>query len=389
MSQEAKNLLRLFLPLYAIHCMEQIYFMYGNVLQAYGISPQTTGWLLSIFFVGIMSMRPIGGWLLERFGIRKTLLFASALGFFGCTVLLFCRSIPLLFLGRFLSGASFGIYTMGIFTYQAMTLSEKMRAAGFAIVISGGILPMATITPIGEWLLLRGQTVLYLAMGPLLCLVCWYFGRQVGEPALPQTRKEPVVWGKYSDLLSMRPFLFLVGTGLVISLVDGVTVSISLFAASNNLFVSYFFISSSVIAVIVRVIFAKTLNGLPRALVIAPCGMLMTAGFFLTAVNPSNTTLIISGLLFGLGIGTAFPLFLSLISDTLPVTLRPKGNALALIFYDSGWFITPLIIGYTSSLMGIAWTLRLLSATAFAVLAALQFAYWLPAHRQHTSRTDA
>jgi Arabinose efflux permease len=376
-----RTLLRLFLPLYAIHCMEQVYFVYGNVLAGYGIPQQTIGWLLSVFFIMIMAVRPVGGWLLENFGVRRTLAFASLLGFAGCTTLVLARSVPLLFLGRMLSGASFGIYSFGIFTYQALTIPEQQRGAAFAIVVSGGILPTATITPIGEWLLVTGRPDLYLALGPVICILCWYLGTRIDADSVP-FRKEGEAWGTYGDLLESRPFLLLILTGALIALVDASTVSMSLFAMERGVLVSYFLASGSVAGVLVRVGGAKILNALPRPVLLAPCGMLMSGALFFVTLRPSAATFTIGGLLFGIGIGAAFPTLLALVSDTLPQTLRPKGSAAALLTYDLGWFVTPLTVGYAASLLGIGTTFRALSLLSLVSLTVLFLACWLPAYRK-------
>ena len=383
-------LLSLFLPLFAIHCMEQIYFVYGNVLQEMGISPELTGWLLGSFFMAIMVFRPLGGWLLENLGIRRTLLIGSAVGFVGCSILfvasfeIFRGSVSILFLGRVLSGASFGIYSIGIFSYQAITVPEHMRGAVFAIVISGGVLPTATITPIGEWLLRSSHLRTYLALGPLMCLACWYFGSRLGRNDEPAKGNRPQ-WGTYGDLARSKPFILLALSGLLIALVDASTTNMSLLAAERGAVASYFLASCSIAAVIVRVAGARILNALPRAVVLAPSGMLMTLALFCISSLPSNTTFLIAGSLFGVGIGAAFPMFLALISDTLPQPLRPKGTATALLLYDCGWFLTPLIVGYATGTFGVGGTFRLLSVLAFAALAALQFFYWMP--KFHAMRT--
>lgn len=378
-TDDVRLMISLFLPIYAIHCMEQIYFIYGSVAQSFGISSEMTGWVLSVFFIAIMAMRPIGSWLLENFGIKPTLMIATAIGMVGCIVLFFARGVPAIFVGRILSGASFGIYTIGIFSYQAIIIPAAMRGAVFAVVVSGGVLPTATITPVGEWLLMKGYLHAYLALGPITCLACWYLGRRVGTVNVV-SRDEKRAWGTYGELLSNRRFAVLACTGLTIALIDATTIGMSLYASEAGVITSYFLVSSSIAAVFVRVVGSKVLNALPRSFMIAPCGMFMAGALFFISVFPSNRTLLLAGLFFGVGIGAAWPMYLSLVSDTLPIELRPKGTAVALFLYDSGWFMTPLIVGYTSSLLGIAWTFRVLSLATLGVLVAAQLLYWAPSY---------
>lgn len=378
-SNNARAIWNVFLPLFVIHCMEQIYFVYGNVLQNYELSPQAIGWVLSVFFLAIMCMRPVGSLLLENIGVRNTLFIGGVIGVVGGMVLFFARSVPSLLLGRALTGASFGIYTIGLFSYQALAIPDEIRGAAFAIIVTGGILPSATVTPIGEWMILNAHTGLYLSMGPVFCLLCIYLARRLDVPVAVEKRGgRRKTWGRYRDLLALRSFRMLVTTGVMISLVDASVVCISMLAAERGLIASFYLASGAVFAVIVRTAGAHMLNLMPRRLFFAPCGLLMASALFLVSVAPSNTMFLVTGAFFGVGIGIVFPTLLSLVSDLLPAELRPKGVAFALLAYDCGWILTPLIVGYFSSVLGSAWTFRLLSLASLSALIALQFLYWVP-----------
>jgi MFS family permease len=380
LSGDIRVMLNLFLPFFAIHCVEQVYYVYGIALHGYGFSSQLTGWLLGIFFLTVMAVRPFGGWALENFGIRRILIWSSFVSFIGCSMLFFKDYASLLFIGRFLMGIAFSVYTMGLFSYQAMTVSEKMRGAMFAIIASGGILPIATVGPIGEWLLINSHTGLYLAIGPILSVICWGFGRKVGQ-AETQVQKKEKRWGTYKDIFSSRTFVMLVVTGLMIALVDAVMSCVSIFASERGIVASYFLASLSVTAVIIRVAGAKIVNDIPRAITIAPLGMLIAGAVLLISLVPSNASFLVGGFVFGVGIGISWPIYHALVSDTLEVALRPKGTASALLLYDFGWFVTPVFVGYASPLLGIANTLLVLALFVLLALVLLQFLYWVPFNR--------
>ncbi|MDR1020014.1 MAG: MFS transporter [Synergistaceae bacterium] len=378
---EAMALFRVFLPFFAIHCTEQVYFVYGNALKGYGFSSQATGWILGIFFMAVMASRTFGGWAIENFGVRRTLVWSSLLSFAGCSLLYLKSFAAALFLGRIMAGAAFGVYTMALFSYQSITASDAKRGRDFAIVVCGGILPMATVCPVGEWLLARSMESAFLAIGPALSLVCWWLGKKIvtTPPRGAKKRGGTERWGTYGDLLSSRAFLFLVATGILVSITDAFVVSISLLAAERGVIASYFLVSSAIVAVFVRSAGAKALNRLPRRLVIAPCGMLMAAAALYIALVPSNTSFLIGGVVTGVGIGAAWPLYHALLGDALEIPLRPKGTAVALLIYDLGWFFTPLLIGYASPALGIANTFRAISLFALVSLALMQYLYWAPA----------
>ncbi|MDR3255704.1 MAG: MFS transporter [Synergistaceae bacterium] len=385
-SDDTKLLINLFLPFLMIHCVEQSYLVYGNVLQGYGISPEWTGWILGVFFMTVLLTRPLGGWVLENFGIRTALVWSGAVTFLGCASLLFTKSAPLLLLGRGLSGVGFGVYTTGLFSHQAMCASEKTRGAMLSLLATGGIIPMATVAPLGEWLVIGSRETLYLLIGPVLSAVCWFFGRGVRMPKSAGRAETPgrggkKIWGTYRELLSSRTFVILSLTGMLVSLVDAIVVTLSLLAAEQGLVASYFLAVGSLTAVIVRVAGAPILNVLPRGIFLGPCGIIVSCGMLLVSFAPSNGSFIVGGLLYGVGIGAGWPMFLALLSDTLEPALRPKGTATALILYDAGWFLTPLLVGYLSAVIGIAWTFAVISLISGALLAFLEIFFWVPLHK--------
>jgi MFS family permease len=384
-SDDTKFLFSIFLPLYVIHCMEQIYFIYGTVLDSYGLSPQTTGGVIGSFFLAIMLTRPVGGWMIENLGVKNTLTASSVLGFAGCAALFFTGSVPMLFAGRVISGAAFGIFTIGIYSYQGLVTTEKTRGTLFSLTGSGGVLPTATVTPLGEWLITGGHTNLFLSLGPLMCVACFLLGRKiiVHESSFIPSEK---TWGSYRGLTKSKPFVMLVITGIMMALADASSASISLLALEHGLVTSYFLVSFSVTAVLVRIGGAKTLNTLPRLLCVAPCGMLISVSLLIIAIMPSNASFIVCGALFGVGIGAGFPMMLASVSDILPPELRPKATAVALLLYDAGWTATPLFVGCLTPAFGRAGTFIALAVVTFGALAALTVFYWIPERRRAPSR---
>ena len=376
-SDNTKFLLSLFVPLYAIHCMEQIYFIYGNVLGSYGLSPQTTGNILGVFFGAIMCTRPLGGWMIENLGIRRTMAASGLLALAGCSMLFFERSVPFLYAGRIISGAGFGIFSIGLFSYQAIRTTSKARGAAFAITTIGGVLPMGTMTPLGDLLVTGGHVKTYLAMGPVIAVICLLLSGLVKDEKSGGTSVKRS-WGAYSSLARNRPFVMLVTTCAVMALIDASSVSISMMAAERGLVASSFIASLSIAAVITRLCCARVLDRMPHSFSIAPFAMLMSCAIVAASAAKSNVSFLFCGILFGVGIGGGFPLMLASVSDILPEELRPKGTAVALLIYDLGWFVTPSLIGALTPRIGLARSFTALACAALAILAALAIFYWAP-----------
>jgi len=331
-----------------------------------------------------MLTRPLGGWLLETFGIRKILVWSGMLSFIGCSLFFFKESAALLLVGRAMSGAGFGIYSMGLFSHQALCVSEKRRGAMFSLLVVGSILPMGAVAPLGEWLLYNSRDALYLAVGPALSVLCCVLGGRVDIAAAQETRGGgEKTWGTYGGLFSSRSFLFLALTGTFIAFVDALTITISLLAYEKGLLTSYFLVGVSVTAIVVRLPGASLLNVLPRVPLLAPCGILMSCSMILVSFFPSNSALVVSGILFGVGLGAGWPMYHALIGDLLAPALLPKGTATALFLYDIGFFVTPLIVGYFLPRFGTSGTFASIALVAGGILVLLELFYWLPFYRKH------
>jgi len=421
-SQDVKLLISLFLPFFLIHSVQQIYLTFAVLLyQGYGFSYETTGWIIAMYSLAAMLIRPLGGWLLENYGIRKILIWSGVLSFIGSSLLFANESsimlligrafggaafgvyriepATLLLVGRAFSGAAFGIYSMGLFSHQALCVSEKRRGAMFSLLVVGSVLPMGAVAPLGEWLLYNSQSLIYLAIGPVLSLLCVFFGGKVSAAAVKETRpadknvaadtkaviSDKKNWGTYAELFSSRSFLFLIVTGMAIALVDALTITLSLLTVEKGLIISYFFASVSVTALIVRLPCASLLNSLPRVPLLAPTGILMALSMIVVSFFPSNGALVLGGILFGAGLGAGWPMYHALISDILDPVLRPKGTATALLLYDIGFFISPLIVGYFLPRFGTSGTFGTIALVGGGILVFLELFHWLPLYRKKRS----
>ena len=407
MSQDVKLLVSLFLPFFLIHSVQQVYLTFAILLyQGYGFSYETTGWIIAMYSLAAMLTRPLGGWLLENFGIRKILVWSGVLSFIGSSLffvnesaamLLVGRALggaafgvervepaTLLLIGRAFSGAAFGIYSMGLFSHQALCVSEKRRGAMFSLLVVGSVLPMGVVAPLGEWLLHNSRVMLYLAIGPILSVLCCFFGGRVNVSAVPAATRgggSEKNWGSYRELFSSRAFLFLIITGMAIALIDALTVTLSLLTAERGLVISFFFATVSVTALVVRLPCASLLNSLPRVPLLVPCGILMSLSMIVVSSFPSNGALVLGGILFGAGLGAGWPMYQALISDLLEPVLRPKGTATALLLYDIGFFVSPLIVGYFLPRLGTGGTFAAVALVAGGVLVLVEVFFWLPFYR--------
>jgi len=176
--------------------------------------------------------------------------------------------------------------------------------------------------------------------------------------------------------------MILVLTGTLMSLTDTFIINISLLASDKGIAASLFLTSQAVVAVFVRLFGSQLLNVVPRSALLAPCGILMAISSIMVSIFPSNGMFIFGGMLFGLGIGAGWPMLHALIADLLNPDLRPKGTSTTLLFYDGGFFVGPLIVGYFLPHFGTAWTLMAIAIITGSSLLLVEIFYWLPFYRR-------
>ena len=76
----------------------------------------------------------------------------------------------------------------------------------------------------------------------------------------------------------------------------------------------------------------------------------MALMLLLASVSPSRCSLMILGLVFGVGMGFGFPLHLAIVSDNAPQRLQPQAIALTWFLVALDFALVPLITSYISGL---------------------------------------
>ena len=107
---------------------------------------------------------------------------------------------------------------------------------------------------------------------------------------------------------------------------------------------------------------------------IAPAAAgLMGIAVGLLPLADTELLLALFGMLFGVGVGFAYPVNLALVGDRLPSALGPKGTAGVLLAMDLCWMTVPLVLGAVTPWWGLprAYVLFSLVIVAGAALLAL------------------
>ncbi len=120
---------------------------------------------------------------------------------------------------------------------------------------------------------------------------------------------------------------------------------------------------------------------------IFPIGfLLVTLGFFLTAISHNLFTLLLSMVISGIGFGFAVPYMYNWLGWAAPQNSVNLATTIVLVMVNVGCFLSPSIMGLLSNFLGTAASNTLLiSAIVFAFITIYAVAHYVRVHKLHVS----
>jgi MFS family permease len=333
----------LFTPRFFVMCG----FTFTVFLSAFMLMPTAPFRILDLggreaeagLFLGLLTYAsafsaPITGALADRIGKRRMLIvggtaltgFAIAYGFTtGYRLLLLLAFFHGLFWSGLLSASS---------AYMTDVLPESRRAEGLSYWGLSTIAAIAVAPSMGLWLYHHGWIWLCAAMAALNGLMT-LIAFQLDEPhARARLGEERFFTWRLVEwrVLITSGSLFLYSWGY-----GGITSFVALYAESRGVEPKglYFPVLAGTVAVS-RIGFGSLPDRLGPRRVFVPCQALMMAGLVLLALGGTRPLLIGSAVLFGLGLGTAQPAYVSLVMSRVDARRRGAAFGSLLAAFDVG-----------------------------------------------------
>ena len=250
--------------------------------------------------------------------------------------------------------------------YMTSLLPPSRRAEGIGYWGLSSVLALAVAPPIGFWIYRFGWFWLCL-FAAALNLVMAAIATQLTETprARPPAEHHRPGWVEWRVLLLSLPlFLYSFAYG-------GITSFSALFADALGVTPKSIYLTTlAVVILLTRPFFGALGDRIGYRKVFMPCLVLITLGLVLLAVAGGRTGLIVSAIVFGVGFGTAYPVFAAYVTHGVHEDRRGAAFGAILAAFDTG-------IGTGSTALG--WLIgRFGYPSAFAVAAALS-ALALPA----------
>jgi MFS family permease len=258
--------------------------------------------------------------------------------------------ISLIFI-RFLHGIGLAICFTSVFTYIADIIPKVRLNEGIGMFGVTGLIGMAVGPVIAEIAINKFGFVFFFTVACLLAAIGLLLQLPLPESYVPMSNDYRHSF--FSVLKKRRVFmvaLLAFAFGFVLAASGNF---VAPFAKEQGLvFISSYYISYSLAAVITRLVGGKLADRVGEEHVIPYATMITCAGILILIFLGGNMVLILSGLLSGCGHGFLFPCLNSVVIRNEPIGIRGKITGIFTGAIDAGAFVGSILLGYIGEWKG-------------------------------------
>ncbi len=342
-----------------------------------GGSTFASGLFLGFLTYASATSAPLTGAIADRLGQRRILITSSvALTLFSIVYAVIADYRLLLALV-----IVHGVFWSGLMSasaaYMTNLLPERRRAEGIAYWGLSSVGAIAVAPSLGFWVYRRGWTWLCAEAAALNLLMCVIAVAMKEHDIAPAPHAEPKGLLEWRVLaLSGSLFLYSFGYG-------GITSFAAMYADANHVTPKGIYLTTLALVILVtRPVSGRLGDRLGYRRVFLPCLLLISLGLAVLAAGGTRTSMIASAIVFGLGFGTAYPVYVGYVMRDVSAARRGAAFGAILAAFDTG-------IGTGSTSMG--WIIgRYGFQIAFgmaAAISALALPYFLLIDRALRTRT--
>jgi MFS family permease len=368
---------RLFTPRFFLMCG----FTFTVFLSAFQLLPTAPFRILSLggsefeagLFLGFLTYAsafsaPFTGALADRYGKRRMLIVASiAIAGFS-TSYAFISSVSLMLSLVVVHG----IFWSGLLTasgaYLADIIPPHRRGEGIGYYGFSTLLAISVAPTIGLFLFRFGWEVVCLSAGTFnvaMAIIAW----SMRESHHPGSHDGPLFGAHVFEwrvvVLSITLFLYSFGYG-------GVTSFVALYATANDVAPGLYFTVFAIVTMCTRPISGPLGDRLGHTRVFVPCLALIVIGYALLATSGTRPWMFASAILFGVGFGSAYPMYAAYVLQHVDVRRRGAAFGGMLAAFDTGIGTGSIAMGWLIHRFGFR-----AAYGAAACLAALSIPYFL------------
>ncbi len=349
------------------------------------------GMVMSVFYFGATLARPLGGYLSEKFGARRTI-FVSAVGGAVIALSFTLLNFKVLLVSRFFVGVLYSVIYVTLTAYQGANVPAESRGQVFSFLGLASISPQFFVVPLSEFFIDRGAVKTYMLFSSVVLSALALY-----VLSLPMEREErndgrEVQWGSWGEVLERRDTWALLASEFVLSfMATASTQYVPNLVRSFNLKGTLYTWVLTLVIITVRLTFCgKALSFFDRRASLCLWGVVEAVSVTLAARASTAGGFVSAAFLFGLSHGLAFPTISALLPDVMPRHLLPKGAALFLLAYDLPPILLPLIFGAVPESIGLAGVVAAVGTLALFLWPLNYGVLWRhPALRRQGERSQA
>lgn len=352
-----------------------VFFLFPLILSLKGYEPMAVGSAWIIFEFVLLGTR---GWV-NRFltarGTRLGMLAGALLLAFGVLVLFADLPYGMILLGRSLMGAGWGLFYIANTLHQARVLPPQLVGRGFGIAGLAPLLPQLGLIPIAEWLVLNNHPGFVYAVSLVGCIMALAFawklsGEKPGEishlslrECLQDSWKVPHL---KAILLSGSIFAFAAA---------GIMPYVANAAREWGIAGSSFLWSEALAALATRLFWGGWVDRYGKRLLF-PSFFCISIGALISMILGTTPAFLLGGILYGVGMGLAYPLLYALLSKSAGEKSRTALFTLFGTFIDLLWAIAPLMAAASAQFLGFGPVLRGTAVLLMVSVVFMQVRIW-------------
>lgn len=336
-----------------------------------GGSSTEAGLFLGFLTYSCAISAPITGALGDRWGKRNMLLVAAlALTAFSLLYAI-APSYQIILALVLIHGVFWSCLLSSSAAYMTDIIPASRRAEGLGYSGFASILAVAVAPWIGLWVFDHGGWTLMClesaALNLIMAIIAWRLPRDVTHAAASRRKLH------FGDLVEWRVMVVGVTMFLYSFSYGGITSFVAVYAEQVGVTprAMYFTVLSFAI-LSTRPFIGRYADRVGHSRIVVPCLTMVVLGVAMLTIANSRATFAISALLFGVGFGSVYPLFVALLMKDMPEHRRGATFGALIGAFDTGLGTGSIAIGWISGRYGFS--------RAFAVaalLAALSIPYYL------------
>ncbi|ELC8442590.1 MFS transporter [Clostridium perfringens] len=311
-----------------------------------GGSDSQVGFIIGVFTISAVIIRPIVGGLMDKYGRRIFII--SGLLFFAITMYFYdwVTGIIFLIILRILHGVSWAIATTSIGTAVTDVIPTSRRGEGMGWYGLAMTLGMALGPILGLWVIKSYSFHYLFLVCTALALIAFILSFVTKIPKVKNTEKQQISFFEKTVLpIAIVTFFLSLTFG-------GITTFLPLFATKIQVNAGTFFLVYAITLILTRPITGKISDKHGEGIIIIPALIILAIALLVLTLTKGNIGLVITAILYGIGFGSAQSALQVATIRLAPPEKRGVANATFFTAFDLGIGLGSIILGFVLQLMG-------------------------------------